>query len=120
MFDKVVSARETLITHPGAVLDVAGKVGSAYPVHGGLVSLQVGQPGKVRGRRTVGEFALPSPGDMSASPSSIMTSRDIKVSCEAKTSVVGEGSHTVGFLAWDMLAERILSLDQAIVNLPWD
>lgn len=89
MLDEVVSAREALVTHPGAVLDVARKVGSAYSVHCGLVSLQVRQPGKVGGRRTVGDFALPSSGDMLALLSSIRSSRKIRVSCEAETSVVG-------------------------------
>lgn len=89
VLDEMVAACEALVAHARAVLDGAGEVGSTHPVHCRLVPLQIGEASEVGRRCAIGELAFPGPRDMLASQLSVGTSREIRVSCEAKTDIVG-------------------------------
>lgn len=47
VLDEVVAARESLVAHPRAVFHRAGEIRSADSMYGGLVPLQVCEPGEV-------------------------------------------------------------------------
>ncbi len=61
MFDQVIAARESSIADAVAVRNSARELGPSDSVYGGLVTLKVGEAGKLCGGGAVGDVANPCP-----------------------------------------------------------